>query len=194
LKGIGLDFDTEINCRITSKWNESFAELLNFKLEHGHLNVDVTSDLGKWCERQKDYYSRQKRNGNSLLTDEQVKKLKEIGLDLMTAAEKKFYSNIEELKKYKEEHGDYEVPSKSRLYKALADQKVVVSIFETCCLNIFCMCGCNAQDSNFCYLIRFKNMNKRKKKKALLEMFGSKKRLRHTKILVWICLPKEKRF
>lgn len=126
-----MDFNERNSDRITLKWNEKFAELLNFKFEHGHLNVDVNSDLGKWCERQKDNYSKQKRkNGNNLLTDEQVRKLKDIGVNLMTKAEKNFYSNIEELKKYKEENGNYDVPSKSRLYKLLADQKVVVSIFE----------------------------------------------------------------
>lgn len=113
----------------TIKWDENFAELLKFKIEHGHLNLGSDSDLGKWCEKQINNYRIYKRKGTGPLTDEQVRRLKDIGLDLVPISEKRFYSNIEDLKKYKEENRDYEVPLSSNLYKFIGDNKKYVSIF-----------------------------------------------------------------
>jgi hypothetical protein len=111
-------------------WDDNFAELVKFKVKHGHLNVDDASSLGKWCERQIDHYKVYKKSGTGPLTEDRVRRLKNLGLDLMTKVEKKFHSAIEELKKYKEEHNNFHLPVKSKLYKFLRDQKSIVSIVK----------------------------------------------------------------
>jgi hypothetical protein len=139
LLGLNFDFDREIpeedkndqsstKVKKKKRWNKFFSELEKFKSEHGHVNVDVNSDLGKWCAKQVSHYSKYKRSSDNTLSDEQAKQLSDIGLDLMTVAEKKFYSNIDKLKKYKEEHGGYKVHSHSSLYKFINQQRRVVSM------------------------------------------------------------------
>ncbi len=126
--------------RRESLWNDKFAELLKFKVEHGHLNVDDASDLGKWCERQKEVYKVYKKNGTGPLTEDKVRRLKDLGFDLMSKSEKKFYAAIEELKKHKEEHGNFCVPTKEqKLYKLLRGQKSVVSIVKRLLKHIICL-------------------------------------------------------
>jgi hypothetical protein len=122
---------TKVNKK--KRWNKFFSELEKFKSEHGHVNVDVNSDLGKWCAKQVSHYSKYKRSSDNTLSDEQAKQLSDIGLDLMTVAEKKFFSNIEDMKKYKEEHGHCRFPRGSRLYQVLKTQKEVVSSVGTAC-------------------------------------------------------------
>lgn len=113
------------------KWNSMCNDLLKFKNEHGHLNVDFSTDLGKWCLRQRELYTQYKKNEGPL-TDERVRQLKDIGIDFTPYAKKNFYSNIDELKKYKEEHGNYLFPRKSWLSRVVERQKRDVSKLGSC--------------------------------------------------------------
>lgn len=61
--------------------------LLKFKNKHGHVNVEQGTDLGKWCFRQRDDYTQYKKNERPL-TDERVRRLKDIGIDFTPVVER----------------------------------------------------------------------------------------------------------
>jgi len=64
-------------------WEEGYAELQKFKSLYGHCNVTINetnpSPQAKWVSMQRSEYRRSKQGKDSLLTLDQVAKLKEIG-------------------------------------------------------------------------------------------------------------------
>ena len=95
------------NTTATSRsWDESFQALLDYKEKTGdpHVPSDFPQDraLAAWCRRQ--------RTNQAKLSEEQLKKLKDIGFafDNPTKAklEAQWNANFEKLKVYHEEHGD----------------------------------------------------------------------------------------
>lgn len=119
--------------RNNDKWSQVFADLKQFKVNNGHLNVEnKDSNLAKWCLTQRRSYKRYKKGAKTILTEEKISKLKDLGFDFeplcfMNKNAQNFHKRCEELKKFKEEHGHCEVPTKSSLYAYLVDQKAIVS-------------------------------------------------------------------
>jgi hypothetical protein len=110
LEEIGFDWDP-----LKTAWENKFAELREFKKEHGHCNVPdnyrKNSLLGKWVGNQRVAYNKDK------LSAEQIRRLEEIGFDwapLETAWEDQFAA----LCAFKAEHGHCNAPrnyAKNRL-------------------------------------------------------------------------------
>jgi hypothetical protein len=66
-------------------WEERYAQLLEYKVEHGHVNVpQMYPELGNWVHRQRQNYSRVKRGLESNMTAEKIEKLKSIGFVFLT--------------------------------------------------------------------------------------------------------------
>jgi hypothetical protein len=118
------------------KWNKNFDALKEFKEKNGNLDVEKDSDLAKWCTIQRNNFKKFKRGAKTgMLTDDKVAKLMGIGFnfepfDCMNKRWQKFHSKFEEMKKFKEEHGHLEVPTKGHLYSWTTEQKNIVSTFD----------------------------------------------------------------
>ena len=115
-----------------SKWNKAYTNLKKFKERNQNLDVEGDSDLGKWCLAQRKLYKKHKSGIKTFLNEEKIGQLKDLGFDFepmsfLTKHQRNFYTRLEELKKYKEENGHCEVPTKSGLYAYFLDQKGVVS-------------------------------------------------------------------
>ena len=109
LDAIGFEWDP-----MSATWEKRFAELLQYKEQHGDCNVPQkwaeNKKLGSWVTTQR---SRRER-----LPEERQSRLTALGFDWnpnFTAWEKRFA----ELLQYKEQHGDCNVPDKSIEYKQL---------------------------------------------------------------------------
>lgn len=120
-----------------SKWNKGYANLKKFKQQHKNLDVEGESELGKWCLAQRKLYKKHKSGVKTFLNEAKIGQLRDLGFDFepmsfLTKHQRNFYSRLEELKKFKEENGHCEVPTKSNLYAYLLDQKAIVStiLFE----------------------------------------------------------------
>jgi hypothetical protein len=71
----------------SSKWNDKYAQLLDYKEENGDCLVPVnTSKLGRWVKQQRAQYRLKIEGKSSFLTDEQQAKLDEIGFSWRTIA------------------------------------------------------------------------------------------------------------
>jgi len=111
LEDIGFEW-TETSGKHQKKWETMFEALIKFKEEHGDCNVphDWTGakQLLTWVNTQRTRYKRK------ILNKERIKRLEDIGFEWTVTfgrAYKNWESMFETLKKYKEEHGDCNVPT-----------------------------------------------------------------------------------
>lgn len=152
LQSIGFEFNTSENCQIKS-WDERFEQLVEFRRNHGHINVpppkqvnkkkednggltrakrqygDDEDTFGRWFNRQMNVYCKYKNGDRSAMKHAQFKKLDDIGFGkvLVTSGRKKgsatsgsghhrrdddtWNMRLNQLRQYKEAHGDCNVPS-----------------------------------------------------------------------------------
>jgi hypothetical protein len=89
-------------------WDEQYAKLEKYYQLHGHVNLGRTEDakLYHWVQRQRKLY-RQKLPGS--LPEERIHRLQKLGLSF-DPCQDIWLAKLEELKKYKQEHGDCMVP------------------------------------------------------------------------------------
>ena len=92
--------------RQDQKWNARYRELEAFKVEHGHCNVrNRQGSLGKWVRDQRQAYRKNK------LSEERVQKLEDLGFVWNPQGTQPTWDErLDELTKYKAEHGDCKVP------------------------------------------------------------------------------------
>ncbi|HEY1717781.1 MAG TPA: Helicase associated domain protein, partial [Verrucomicrobiae bacterium] len=105
--GFVWDFQTQ---KTQETWMRWYRELENYAREHGNPHVPRThtnSKLASWVWIQR--IRRDKPYGKSpALTDEQITLLNKLGF-LWDAREEKWAERFEELKRFKEQHGHYDV-------------------------------------------------------------------------------------
>ncbi|KAL7518023.1 hypothetical protein ACHAWX_002889 [Stephanocyclus meneghinianus] len=129
-------------CRSDLAWNQRFIELQQFKSIHGHCNVpqkyEKNPSLGAWVARNR-LFMRQldalgEKSRVSTVQSQRMKMLKDMGLvscigkgafgrttgHLMSSRNtREWESQFVILQKYRESHGDCDVPVKSDKYKSL---------------------------------------------------------------------------
>ena len=102
----------------TDKWNAGFLELTKYKKTHGNCNVPTRDGrLGIWVATQRTYYRLLKEGKSSHMSDDRIQKLESIGFQwsLRCSQLKKgeidqWDAGFQELTKYKETHGNFNVP------------------------------------------------------------------------------------
>jgi len=120
LKEVGLTWSG-------SAWEKNYLQLQKFKEENGHTRVPQTkewSTLYKWLHN-----SKRRKDGpygdSPQLTEEQVEKLSELGVDWK--GNRSWYSSFQELEVFYMKHGHCRVPytkkEELRLYNWLRHQK-----------------------------------------------------------------------
>jgi hypothetical protein len=100
------------------KWNRKVVELKIFKAKNHHLEVPQKHPtLGKWASTQRQQYNFKKVGKHSHLTDAREKILNDLGFSWDNDNRRgqapdhgRWNRKFEELKKYKAEHGDLNVP------------------------------------------------------------------------------------
>ena len=102
LDEIGFDWGASISSPQLS-WEERFAELLEYKAEHGDLSLSATNTgLGVWVNRQR----QNRRKG--VLSAEKIHCLDDVGF-VWEPFDSKWEEKFRELLVYKDEHGDVNV-------------------------------------------------------------------------------------
>ena len=101
--------------RVVVDWNTRFNQLVLFKEEHGHCRVPRKHpQLGNWVMNQRIAVFNKKKEGE--LSSDQIKVLNGIGFEwVVSRVVSKVVSwdeRFEELKQYKEKHGNCKVPQK----------------------------------------------------------------------------------
>merc|ERR1719148_395596 len=102
-------------------WETRYEELVEYKRLNGDCNVPqlykANPQLGKWVKYQRTLYKRLVRGEQSVLSEEQKKKLEDAGFVLQVVLSVPWETRYEELVEYKRLYGDCNVP---KLYKANA--------------------------------------------------------------------------
>ena len=102
----GIGFKWELRKHVG--WNERFEQLEEFTKENGHCRVPQKyPHLGKWVQHQRERYKKGK------LSSEQIESMNGIGFEWVQIVG--WDERFEQLKGYKKDHGDCNVP---RNYKA----------------------------------------------------------------------------
>lgn len=100
--------------RGSSAWEKSYLRAKAYSTEHGGLNVSstyVTADgfaLGKWLDRQRYAYQNPEKS-NTVLTEERVALLREIGLSLEKTDSWDYRYGL--ARQYADSHGDVRIPA-----------------------------------------------------------------------------------
>lgn len=119
LEEIGFVFDT-----LSSKWDEMFNELLQYKAEHGHANVPINwpTYLGTWVSLQR---KAKKASSRGMLAPDRMNKLDDIGF-IWDALDFEWKMRFNELVAYKSSYENVNVPSDwpSGLGKWISQQRV----------------------------------------------------------------------
>jgi hypothetical protein len=116
LAEIGFNWDPR-----ASKWNQLFNELLEYKSQHGDVNVpdEWSTGLGAWVGKQ--------RNAKRLnkLSQERFQRLSDVGF-VWDANESRWETRYGELCVYKEKHGDVNIPHdrSSELWRWISTQRI----------------------------------------------------------------------
>ncbi len=102
LEEIGFTWE---NRKPKTDWDERFCELAAYKAEHGNADVPRTwpTGLGTWVGNQKSFLK------NGKLSSDKLKKLEGIGFS-WASLEGQWNDRFDELLRYKEEHGNADVP------------------------------------------------------------------------------------
>ncbi|KAL3758562.1 hypothetical protein ACHAWU_008316 [Discostella pseudostelligera] len=100
-----------------SSWEDRYNELKEFKKMSGHCNVPKVytknPSLGYWVNEQRFQYRRKMKGQSSYMTDEKVQALNELEFKWSLREANGSWENwIKELRKYKDKHGDIDVPLK----------------------------------------------------------------------------------
>ena len=112
-KALGiLEWEYEVTVRT---WEERYEDLLEYKRQHGHVKVPKRySDqhgLGRFVERvRKKWVKMQKDPNCKLLTEEQIKKMDELGFIWVAKESVTWKDRIEECILFKRVHGHLNVP------------------------------------------------------------------------------------
>jgi len=88
------------------QWENNYSALFEYKLKHGHCNVQNDSPLGSWIYLQKFYYTiphnvHIPNNEQSLLTVDQAERLNTLGINWDTGKSSKWYLQFDALCSYK---------------------------------------------------------------------------------------------
>ena len=104
-----------------SNWDEVFNELLAYKAQYGNVNVPDAwpTGLGAWVGKQ-----RNSKRANKLSPD-RLRQLNEIGF-VWDANESKWEARYDELRAYKEKHGNVNIPHDrtSELWRWVSTQRI----------------------------------------------------------------------
>jgi hypothetical protein len=88
-------------------WSERYDELLEYIKEHGNSLVpqeyEDNTSLGYWVQKQRTLYK------TNSLSDERIQKLNEVGF-VWSVLDAQWLERLQELKKYRSDHGDTLVP------------------------------------------------------------------------------------
>ena len=84
------------------RWNTRYKQLVQFNEEHGHIKVPWKHPLGIWVDRQRTKYKKGK------LSSEQIESMNGIGFEWTPYLG--WDVRFEQLKGYKKDHGNCEVP------------------------------------------------------------------------------------
>ena len=109
-----------------SAWMARYEELEEYQQSHGHCNVpqDYTPSpkLGRWVRRQREAYRlRQAGIESKTMTDWRVEMLEKIGFSWETRTrDNTWMKRYEELKLFKEVHGDCNVPEDDSVNRELS--------------------------------------------------------------------------
>lgn len=118
-------------------WETRIKELKEYKKKHGTVVVpkdyEANKKLGRWVDHQLSFYSMKLAGQETPLTDERVKELEALGFspDILEGTEhapdsghssvldSNWKKRLDELKKYRQEHGDCSVPKRYKPNTAL---------------------------------------------------------------------------
>jgi len=121
---LSLEKVVKLNCigfnweksKIKGVWERRFEELRKYRGRFGDCNVpekyDDNPSLGKWVTTQKQQYEKFKNGKKSQLTEERIAELETLEFEFDSRKEDTWKSKFEMLRKYKDEHGDCNVPLK----------------------------------------------------------------------------------
>ena len=108
---------------IETNWKKQFDELRKYKQENGHTNVprnySKNPSLFSWVNKQRFQYLLLQKNKPSLMTEEKIIALNSIDFKWPKAKDFSWNNWLKELQKYKDQHGDVNVPHKYKSNKAL---------------------------------------------------------------------------
>jgi len=115
LDEIGFSWNPGKELRKVGGWEERFKELKEYNEENGHCKVPQKHpQLGKWVMHQRRLYKKGK------LLPDRIELLDDIGFQWIRHNIVSWNERLEELKQYKEKHGDCDVPSRYKANPQLA--------------------------------------------------------------------------
>ena len=133
LKQLGIQ--SEKDRKYDEEFERMIPQLAQFKEQHGHCKVtDATPELFAWVKKQKKIYHLYLQKGKqSLLSHEKAKRLMHMGLVLAIIPKgknPKWEERMEELRKYKAEHGTLKMPAGTSLLFWLHNQRHEIRKFK----------------------------------------------------------------
>jgi len=104
-------------------WHDRYHELVAFRAKHGTSRVpekyDAAPQLHTWVSLQRRQLKIYKEGRTTKLTDERIRLLHEVGLESNIRNSSSWMDRFMELKRYKDEHGDCDVPQKWKVNPSL---------------------------------------------------------------------------
>ncbi len=101
---------------IRKSWEEQFEELVKFKKKYNHCMVPNRdkeyAKLSGWVQHQRAEKKKKASGSTSRLSDDQVKRLDEIGF-VWNIQDKVWNERLKQLKDFKSKHGHVRIPTKS---------------------------------------------------------------------------------
>jgi len=101
-------------------WNQRIEELKEYKEKHGNCNVPqvypANKPLGEWVKTQRKHYRLKQQGKKSSMTEERILELEDVGFVWKVGTadnarnDELWNQRFEELKEYKEKHGNCNVP------------------------------------------------------------------------------------
>jgi hypothetical protein len=109
-----VDSDKPYRKHQSENWKERYGELVEFRKRHGHCLVPnvfkENPPLAEWVKRQRYQYKLKKLGEHNSMSDERVKMLETLGF-VWNSHDLLWEERLNDLKQYKEMHGDCNVPS-----------------------------------------------------------------------------------
>ena len=105
----------QLQSSLSSTWDHYFAEARIYYAQHGDLNVPLRYrtparlSLGEWVQTQRSIRGGREKYGS--LTPQQIERLDSIGMVWETRAEAAWARGLEAAKRYRQIHGDLNVPA-----------------------------------------------------------------------------------
>jgi len=113
LNEIGFEWAGE---RRDKFWHDRYAELVSFRAKHGTTRIpdkyDESPQLHTWVSLQRRQLKMYKEGRPTKLTEERIRLLEAMGLESNIRNSSTWMDRFMELKRYKDEHGDCNVPQK----------------------------------------------------------------------------------